>query len=178
MENMPKKKTIKSLLCCTTACSALAMAGIGALNISNPKYEIFAAGVNSIPVTISNANFNSSTKNSYPYSPSSYTAYNQGLKVDSSNKDANISAGVINLSNEKYETRFSLAKRGSLDDYVFLGELTEDVTPNNIHQLVQAHKGKVFQIKTFDDLTLSDGSFSTKAGFLMKYASIYYVEGE
>ena len=66
----------------------------------------------------------------------------------------------------------------SLDDYVFLGELAEDVTPNNIHQLIQAHKGKVFQIKRFDDLSLSDGSFSSKGGFLMKYASIYYVEGE
>lgn len=67
----------------------------------------------------------------------------------------------------------------SLDDYIFLGELSEDeITPNNISQLVQAHKGNVCQIKSFNDLTLSDGSFSSKGGFLMKYASIYYVEGE
>lgn len=121
-----KKKTIKSLLCCTTACSALAMAGIGALNISNPKYEIYATGVNSIPVSISNSNFNSSTKTSYPYSPSSYTAFNQGSKVNSNNNDANISAGVINLSNEKYESKFALAKRTSLDDYVLMIDSTKE----------------------------------------------------
>ena len=122
-----KKKTIKSILCCTTACSALAMAGIGAINIRNPKYEVFATGVNSIPVSISNANFNSSTKTSYPYSPSSYTAYNQGIKVDSnSDSNANISAGVINLSNEKYESKFSLAKRSSLDDYVLMIDSTTE----------------------------------------------------
>ena len=97
-----KKKTIKSILCCTTACSAFALAGIGAMNITNPNYEIFATGVNSIPVSISNSNFDSSTKTSYPYSPSSYTAYNQGIKVDT-NSTSNINAGVINLSNEKYE---------------------------------------------------------------------------
>lgn len=122
-----KKKTIKSILCCTTACSALALAGVGALNINNPKYEVFATGVSSIPVSISNANFNSSTKTSYPYSPSSYTAYNQGAKVDSnSDSDANISAGVINLSNEKYESKFALAKRTSLDDYVLMIDSTTE----------------------------------------------------
>lgn len=116
-----KKKTIKSILCCTTACSALAMAGIGAININNPKYEVFATGTNSIPVSISNANFNSNTKTSYPYSPSNFNAYNQGIKVESSsNVSANINAGVINLSNEKYETKFSQAKRNSLDDYVLM----------------------------------------------------------
>ena len=122
-----KKRTIKSILCCSTACSALALAGLGAININNPKYEVFAAGVNSIPVSISNSNFNSNTKTSYPYSPSSYTAYNQGIKVDtSSDMDANINAGVINLSNEKYSTRFSLAKRTSLDNYVLMIDSTKE----------------------------------------------------
>ena len=121
-----KKKTIKTILCCSTACSAVALAGLGALNIASPKYEVFATGVNSIPVSISNSNFDSSTKTSYPYSPSSYTAYNQGVKVDSDNT-ANISSGVINLSNENYKTKFALAKRSSLDDYVLMIDSTTDI---------------------------------------------------
>lgn len=131
-----KKKTIKSILCCSTACSAVALAGLGALNIATPKYEVFATGVNNIPVSISNANFNSNTKTSYPYSPSSYTAYNQGIKVESNNNiEANISAGVINLSNEKFENRFALAKRTSLDDYVLMiDSTTEDDGKTTMHE--------------------------------------------
>ena len=122
-----KKRTIKSILCCSTACSALALAGFGAMNINNPQHQVFAAGVNSIPVSISNSNFDSNTKTSYPFSPSSYSAYNQGIKVDSSSEaEANVNAGVINLSNEKYSTRFSLAKRSSLDNYVLMIDSTKE----------------------------------------------------
>ncbi len=129
-----KKKTIKSILGCTTACSALLMTGVGALNLNQKDYTAYAVGVDSIPVSISNSNFNSNTSSSYPYSPSSYTAYNHGVKVDSSNDNkANVNAGVINLSNEKYETRFALAKRSSLDDYVLMIDSTDKDNAETMH---------------------------------------------
>jgi len=120
-----KKKTIKSILCCTTACSALTLAGVGAMNLNTSNYEVFATGVPNIAVEISNSNFNDDSKSSYPYSPSSYTAYNQGVKVESSS-ESNINAGVINLNNEKYSTKFSLAKRTSLDSHVLMIDSTTE----------------------------------------------------
>ncbi len=130
-----KKKTIKSILGCTTACSALLMTGACALTLNQPKYETYAVGVDSIPFSISNSNFNSNTSSSYPYSPNNFTAYNHGAKVDSSNDDANVNAGVVNLSNEKYETRFSLAKRTSLDDYVLMIDSTDKDDENITHSV-------------------------------------------
>ena len=122
-----KKKTIKTVLGCTTACSALLITGAGALALNQPDYKTYAVGVDSIPVSITNSNFNNNTSSSYPYSPSSYTAYNHGVKVESgNNNEANVKAGVINLSNEKYETRFSLAKRSSYDDYVLMIDSTDE----------------------------------------------------
>ncbi|MBO5954750.1 MAG: hypothetical protein J6Q13_02130, partial [Clostridia bacterium] len=130
-----KKKTIKTILGTTTACSALMLGGIGAIDMLKPKYEIFATGVDRISVTISNANFDESKKSSYPYSPSSYTAYNQGKKVDSSSEvKANVKAGVINLSNEDYATRFALAKRDSLDDYVLMID-SKDENSDSYHSV-------------------------------------------
>jgi len=126
-----KKRTIKRILGCTTACSALALAGFGAMNINNSNHIVFAAYADSIPVSISNSNFNTNTSSNYPYSPNSFTAYNQGIKVDSSSvSDANINAGVINLTNEKYSKRFSLARRTSLDDYVLMIDSTKEVNGN------------------------------------------------
>ena len=127
-----KKKTIKSIIGCSAACSALLLGGVGAVDMLKPKHEVFAAGVGSIPVSISNSNFNSNTSSNYPFSPNSYSAYNDNKKVtSSSNSEAN---GVINLSNEKYETRFSLAKRTTLDNYVLMidsSEETDGVTTYN-----------------------------------------------
>ena len=129
-----KKKTIKSILGCTTACSALLMTGVGALALNQSNNTAYAAKVDSIPVSITNSNFNSNTSSSYPYSPSSYAAYNHGVKVESGdNNEANVKAGVINLSNEKYETRFSLAKRSSLDDYVLMIDSTDEDDTGSMH---------------------------------------------
>ena len=52
-----KKKTIKTILGCTTACSALMLAGVGYAQLNLPKHEILATGVDVIPVSINNANF-------------------------------------------------------------------------------------------------------------------------
>ncbi len=117
-----KKKTIKTILGCTTACSALIMSGVGAMNLIKPESEVFAAGVDVIPVSINNSNFNSSTSSNYPFSPSNYEAYiDVDTKVENStNVESHIKAGVINLTNEKYESRFSLAKESTRDDYVLM----------------------------------------------------------
>ena len=128
-----KKKTIKTILGCTTACSALMLAGFGYAQLNLPKHEISATGVESIPVSISNSNFNSSTSSNYPFSPNSYTAYNQGVKVSSNNTESNVRAGVINLVSEKYETRFALAKRTSLDNYVLMIDSTDEENNSVMH---------------------------------------------
>jgi len=122
-----KKKTIKSILGCTTACSALLMSGVGAMNLLKPEYDVFATGVDVIPVSISNSNFNSNTSSKYPFSPNSYSAYSNGKKVEnSSNVESNVKAGVINLTNEKYESRFFLAKEATRDDYILMIDSKEE----------------------------------------------------
>ena len=121
-----KNKTLKSILGCTAACSAIMLGGVGATTFKDANLETYAYGVDTVAVNITNANFNSNTSSNYPYSPNGYTAYNHGVTVNSSdNMDANVKAGVINLSNEDYETRFSLAKRTSLDDYVLMIDSTD-----------------------------------------------------
>ena len=125
-----KKKTIKSILGCT----ALLLGGVGAMNMVKPNYETYATGVGSIPVGITNANFNTSTQSSYPYSPSGYNEYNHGQKVTSSdNIEANVEAGVINLTSESYESRFVLAKRTSLDNYVLMIDSTDKDNNSVMH---------------------------------------------
>jgi len=121
-----KSKTIKSILGCATACSALTLGGVGLANMQSANFNTYAVGVNNIEVSLTNPNFNNSTSSNYPFSPSGYTAYNQGVKVSSSdNADPNVQAGVINLSSEDYESRFILAKRTSMDNYVLMIDSTD-----------------------------------------------------
>ena len=122
-----KKKTIKSILGCTTACSAILLSGVGIMNLQNPSQKIHAVSVDSITVDINNANFNDSTSSSYPFSPNNFVA-----SETSSGAEANITAGVINLSNEKYETKFSNAKRTSLDNYVLMIDSTKEDDKGNV----------------------------------------------
>ncbi len=129
-----KNKTLKSILGCATACSALVIGGVGAMDLNTKNYQVDAYGVDNIAINISNANFNTSTSSNYPFSPSSYSAYNQNVKVTSGNDtECNVQAGVINLSNEKYETRFSLAKRSSLDNYVLMIDSTDKDNNSVMH---------------------------------------------
>lgn len=121
-----KKKTIKSILGCTTACSAVLLSGVGIMNINNPNCNVYATGVDSISVDISNANFNSNTSSTYPFKPNNFTA------TASSADSKAITAGVVNLSNEKYETRFALAKRSSLDNYVLMIDSSKEDENGNV----------------------------------------------
>lgn len=123
-----KKNTIKSILGCTAAGAAIMLTGAGISNLNNKSYEVYATGVNSIPVSINNSNFNSNTSSSYPFSPNSWSAYVGTNKVSSSsNIKENVTTGVINLTNEKYETKFAGAKRSSLDNYVLMIDSTKEV---------------------------------------------------
>ncbi len=122
------KKTIKTILGCTSACSAILLSGAGVMNLTRPNYEVQAVSVDSISVSISNSNFNNSTSTSYPFSPSSFT------ETGSSNgAEANVTAGVIKLSHEKYSSDFKDAVRDSLDDdYVLMINSTKKDDKNNV----------------------------------------------
>lgn len=63
-----------------------------------------------------------------------------------------------------------------LNDYVFLGELAETPTPDNIAALVNAKKPNAIAIKAFSDLSIPDSDYSGD-GFLQMFASMYCVEG-
>ncbi len=132
-----KNKTIKSILGCASACSALMLGGVGAMNLNNTaNYNVSAYGVDNISVNITNSSFNNSTSSNYPFSPSGYSAYNHNNKVSStSNVEDNVQAGVINLSNENYKSRFSLAKRTSLDDYVLMIDSTDKDNNSVMHNV-------------------------------------------
>lgn len=120
-------KKFKTIIGCTLASSAALCAGTAFGTFSQNNFDVAALGVDRIAQTISNQNFNESTKTSYPYSPSSFSAYNQNVKVSSSaNEEANVAAGIINLKSEKYRDRFSSAYRSSLDEYVLMVDSTDE----------------------------------------------------
>lgn len=122
-----KKKTIKTILGCTTACSAVLLSGVGIMNLNSTNHNVYATGVDSIAVSISNSNFNSNTSSSYPFKPNNFTA-----TATSSESKANVTAGVVNLASEKYETRFALAKRNTLDNYVLMIDSSKEDDKGNV----------------------------------------------
>lgn len=63
----------------------------------------------------------------------------------------------------------------SLDDYVILGEVTEEITTDNITKIIKKYKPNALQIRQFQDLTMP--GIKTNGNFLLNYASMYYVEG-
>ena len=129
-----KKNVLKSILCCTAMCSAVTMAGAGLHNLNNSNGEVLATGVDSMMIELTNPNFNSNTSSTYPYNPNGYSAINHNSTESSVN--ANVDAGVINLSNENYSSRFSLAKRTSLDNYVLMIDSSKEVDGNRVYHSV------------------------------------------
>ena len=65
----------------------------------------------------------------------------------------------------------------SQNDWIVLGEVAEDVTANNIIQVMKLYEPNACKIQLFEDLTIPTGAISTSNKFLEQYASIYYVEG-
>lgn len=66
----------------------------------------------------------------------------------------------------------------SLDDYVVLGEVTEDITPDNLKDIVNKYSPFVFKISSINIYNSRDGISFSNNNFAMKYANIYYVEGD
>lgn len=62
----------------------------------------------------------------------------------------------------------------SMNDYIILGEVKEDITANNIVSVVNSYEPNTCKIRLFNDLTFKG---ITEYSFLDQYASIYYVEG-
>jgi hypothetical protein len=63
----------------------------------------------------------------------------------------------------------------SVDDYVILGEVEEEITPNNITEVIEKYKPNAFQIRVYEDLTL--GGINVNKKFLNNFASMYSAEG-
>lgn len=75
------------------------------------------------------------------------------------------------IAKENLDDCFTL----SVDDYVILGEVTEEITPNNVTKIIQKYKPNAFQIRLHDDLNLK--GIHANGNFVLNYASMYYVEG-
>lgn len=65
----------------------------------------------------------------------------------------------------------------SLDDYVVLGEVTEDITPDNLKDIINRYSPNVFKISLTNTYT-QDGISTNSSNFALKYANTYYVEGD
>lgn len=62
----------------------------------------------------------------------------------------------------------------SMNDYIVLGEVTEDVTAQNIINVIKLYEPNTCKIRLFNDLSF-DGVVGLS--YLEQFASIYYVEG-
>lgn len=63
----------------------------------------------------------------------------------------------------------------SQNDYVVLGEVTEEVTAANIVKVLSSYEPNACKIQLFEDRTLKGGAIAS--GFLGQYSNYYYVEG-
>lgn len=130
-----KKKTTKIIICYIASLVMIVMANLGFLAITKTNQLDFvsASGENMLQVSISNSNFNSNTSSSYPYAPNSYDVYNYNTKLSSSDTKP-VSAGVINLQNSKYSSKFSNALRGNnLDSYVLMIDSSKEVGDETVY---------------------------------------------
>lgn len=63
----------------------------------------------------------------------------------------------------------------SLGDYVILGEVSEEITPETLREIVKKYEPQACQVKSFRDLTNSGIHSSTQG--LMRFAEILSIEG-
>ena len=67
----------------------------------------------------------------------------------------------------------------SLDDYVILGDVTEDITADNVTQIINKYSPFVFKISTITPLNVGGNGLSyDNNNFAMRYTSGFYVEGD
>lgn len=65
----------------------------------------------------------------------------------------------------------------SLDDYVILGEVTEDITPDNLKDIINRYSPNVFKISLTNTYT-QDGISTNSNNFALKYTNYYEVKGD
>ncbi len=118
---MKTKNTIKKIAICA-GCFALTLGGAIAICNNNNFKNSFASST-SVPVEITNGNFNKSTKSTDIFNPSSFTSYDDVKEISLSNEETNaVKGGVINLgkTDSKYYSSFQNAKTSRPDDYVLM----------------------------------------------------------
>lgn len=61
-------------------------------------------------------------------------------------------------------------------DYIVFGDVTEDVTPSTVRNIVKQYEPQAFQVQSFRDCTKGKGFNSSKKGF-QRFAEVLSIEG-
>lgn len=125
--NTNRKSKIRNLLCSIIAIFAFALANISLLSFKATN-EVYADSNASNEIEINNSNFTKDSSNIFPIkSVSGFTAYSNNEEASVTNPNC----GVIDLSDDDYSTRFSIAKenRVEIDNRVLM--LTSESTNVN-----------------------------------------------
>lgn len=119
---MKTNKKIKNLLCYVVAFMLAVAANFAFTKFEKQPSNVFAGGnQNSEPISLDNPTFNNNTSSTYPFAPKYYEA---------SSNNSSAEAGVINVEESKYSSKFTNLSRGSLyDNYV----LMIDAGENNVN---------------------------------------------
>jgi len=163
-----KQKTTKFIIFGFFALVLSIVASFGAFTLKQPSLTAYADNENTLPISISNANFNSDNTSSYP--DTSFTGFTADYEA-STDKESSLKAGVINLQNENYKNKFSNAKRGDgYDDYVLMIESNASIkygyktSSSNTIEI----KPNSYYMVTFDVYTETDSNI----------ANLYLFDGE
>lgn len=62
------------------------------------------------------------------------------------------------------------------NDYIVRGEVTEEITAQNIRKVIALYEPEAFQVQSFRDATKGEGFTHSNAG-IMRFTEVYYVEG-
>lgn len=135
MKNNFKHKLFSILTCFIFILGA----SIGFVNLSTLE-AVYAADSQISEVSLTNPDFDNSTSSTLPFSPTGYDSYAGNSKVStSSNVSSNVTAGVINLTKDKYSSTFSSAKRTQLDDYVLMIDSSYETTDESGTKTTKNH---------------------------------------
>ncbi len=115
---MKTNRKIKNLICYVAAFALAIAANMAFFRVEKPVAEIYAANENTI--TLTNPSFSDAPSSTYPFNPSSYTKTSQNTNID---------AGVINVEETKYSSRFeNLAPISLADKYVLMIDSKDIIT--------------------------------------------------
>lgn len=117
--NTNKKSKIRNFICSILATFAFVLASVSILNFNKETEKAFAAIDLSNTIEIENSNFTKDSDSIFPIkSITGFTAYSKGVEATEKNPNC----GVIDLSDDDYSTRFSIAKenREGIDNHVLM----------------------------------------------------------